>query len=105
MRPSTEMIMVGGAFALGAVLANALSTYLGTTPTDWTTAVAYGLGLGIVVFLVRFVDGETAAQQRSRPAVVEERLAKLEKAVALLSEGAGAATSREADPAARRGPS
>jgi len=92
MRSSTEMLMVGGAFALAAVGANAVSSFLGTAPTDWTTAVAYGLGLGVVVFLVRFVDGETAAQGS-----VEHRIAKLEKAVALLtSEGGAAATSQDA---------
>ncbi len=84
MRPSTEMLLVGGAFALAALAANAASSFLGTSPTDWTTALAYGLGLGVVVFLVRFVDGETAAQGS-----VEQRISKLEKTIAELSEGAG----------------
>ncbi len=89
MRPSTEMLLVGGAFALAAIGANAASSFLGTSPTDWTTALAYGLGLGVVVFLVRFVDGETAAQGS-----VEQRISKLEKTVAELSEGGGTTKKR-----------
>ncbi len=92
MRPSTEMLMVGGGFALAALGANAASSFLGTTPTDWSTALAYGLGLGVVVFLVRFVDGETAAQGS-----VEARLSRLEKTVALLtSEGDAGSSSKDA---------
>ncbi len=92
MRASTEMLMVGGAFALAAIGANAASSFLGTTPTDWRTALAYGLGLGIVVFLVRFVDGETAAQGS-----VEQRIRRLEQAVALLTSEDG-----DAGPGAKR---
>ncbi len=91
MRPSTELLLVGGAFALAALAANAASSFLGTSPTDWTTAVAYGLGLGVVVFLVRFVDGETAAQGS-----VEQRLSRLEQTVALLtSEGEAGSSSKD----------
>jgi hypothetical protein len=77
------MLIVGGGFAAAAVGANALGLGVGSSPADWINAAAYGFGLGVVVFLVRFVDGETAAQQRSRPALIEERLARLEKAAGI----------------------
>lgn len=94
MRASTEMLIVGGGFAVAAVGANALGA-AASTSVDWINAAAYGFGLGVVVFLVRFVDGETAAQTKSRPALIEERLSKLEKAVGLPDGGSAA------DPAAK----
>lgn len=77
MRASTELLAVAGTFALVLVVVDAVFS----PGSRLATSAMTGAGIGIGVFLLRFVDGMTLAQRQEgdRIAKLEERLASLER--------------------------